>query len=117
MFDGEPMLTRFVVAIYEQDSSKVRALSQHLDINAVSASGNYTPLKLAVERAVEAEVKPEAADRALEMVRLLLSLGAKPKSGLHAACFHSSRTDAVRMLLEGEGVRSQNKQGCRGSPT
>ena len=100
MFDGEPMLTRFVVAIYEQDSSKVRALSPHIDINAVSASGNYTPLKLAVERAVEAEVKPEAADRALEMVRLLLSLGAKPNSGLHAACFHSSRTAAVRILLE-----------------
>jgi hypothetical protein len=100
IFNRDPMLTRFVAAIYEQDSSKVRALSQQVDINAVSASRDYTPLKLAVERAVEAEDKPEAADRALEMVRLLLSLGAKPNSGLHAACSHSSRTDAVRMLLD-----------------
>jgi hypothetical protein len=34
------------------------------------------------------------------MVRLLLSLGAKPNSALYAACAKSSRTDAVRLLLD-----------------
>jgi hypothetical protein len=124
MFGGDAQTKRFVLAVYEQDSSKVRELSPKVNINAVSTLNGYTPLKLAVERAAEAEAKPEA-DRALEMVRLLLSLGAKPNSGLHAAC-RSSRADLVRMLLDA-GADPNNLEpggtgppafyGCFGSPT
>ena len=100
VFAPDPTLSEFVAAIYDQDSNKVRTLAGRVDINAVSADRDYTPLKLAVERAVEAERNPEAAKRGLEMVRLLLSLGAKPNSALYAACAKSSRTDAVRLLLD-----------------
>jgi hypothetical protein len=114
---SDPMLTTFAVAVYEQDWSKVRSLAQQVDINAVSASGAYTPLKLAVERAVEAEGKPEAAaDRTLEIVRLLLSLGAKPNSGLYAACYHSSRTDAVRLLLDAGADPNNLEPSGKGPP-
>ncbi len=115
-FSRDPMLTRFVLAIYELDSRKVRGLSQDVDINGVSLLGDYTPLKVAVERAVEAEETPEGADRALEMVRLLLSLGAKPNSGLHAACSHSSRTDAVHMLLDAGADPNNLEPSGKGPP-
>lgn len=100
VFAPDPALSEFVAAIWDQDSNKVRTLAAKVDINTVSADGEYTPLKLAVQRAVEAERNPEAATRGLEMVRLLLSLGAKPNSALYAACAKSSRTDAVRLLLD-----------------
>jgi len=113
MFGGDAQLKTFVLAVYEQDSSKVRELSPKVNINTVSALNSYTPLKLAVERAAEA--KPEAADRALEMVRLLLSLGAKPNSALHAAC-RSSRTDLVRMLLDARADPNNLEPGRTGPP-
>ncbi len=99
MWWKDPGLTRFVLAVYELDTGKVRSLSREVDINGVSNFEN-TPLTVAVERAVLAEKAPEGPGRSLEMVRLLLSLGAKPNSGLRAACHNSSRTDAVRLLLE-----------------
>jgi hypothetical protein len=108
-FDRAPGLTTFVLAIYELDLRKVRSLAPRVDVDTVSSAGDYTPLKVAVERAVEAESRPEDAARALEMVRLLLSLGARPNSGLFAACFNSSRTDAVRMLLDA-GADPNNRE-------
>jgi hypothetical protein len=115
-FPRDPALSRFMLAVYELDSGKVRDLSTEVDINGVSVLGNYTPLKVAVERAVEAEEKPEGPGRSLEMVRLLLSLGAKPNSGLRAACERSSRSDAVRLLLDAGADPNNNEPEGAGSP-
>ena len=108
IFSGYPGLSTFAAAIYEHNLKKVFALSPQVDINAISASGDYTLLKLAVERAREAEDEPEAAP-ALEIVRLLLKSGAKPNSGLYAACYLSTRTDLVRMLLDA-GADPNNRE-------
>ena len=115
MYWKEPVLTRFVLAVYELDTGKVRSLSREVDINGLSTS-DYTPLKVAVERAVLAEKEPEGPGRSLEMVRLLLSLGAKPNSGLRAACHNSSRTDAVRLLLEAGADPNNREPGDRRPP-
>jgi hypothetical protein len=115
-FPRDTALSRFVLAVYELDSGKVRDLSKEVDINSVSVLRNYTPLKVAVERAVEAEEKPEGPGRSLEMVRLLLSLGAKPNSGLRAACHQSSRSDAVRLLLDAGADPNNNEPDGTGSP-
>jgi hypothetical protein len=115
-FSRDDALSRFVLAVYELDSGKVRDLSKEVDINGVSVLRNYTPLKVAVERAVEAEEKPEGPGRSLEMVRLLLSRGAKPNSGLRAACHGSSRSDAVRLLLDAGADPNNNEPDGTGSP-
>jgi hypothetical protein len=115
-FKGYSGLSTFATAIYEHDFRRVRALSPQVDINAVSAAGDYTPLKLAVERAREAEEEPEAAFRALEIVRLLLKSGARPNSGLYAACYHSTRTDLVRMLLDAGADPNNREPDGKGPP-
>jgi len=115
MWWNDPGLTRFVLAVYELDTGKVRSLSREVDINGHSTFDN-TPLKVAVERAVLAEKEPEGPGRSLEMVRLLLSLGAKPNSGLRAACYNSSRTDAVRLLLEAGADPNNREPGDQRPP-
>ena len=45
-----------------------------------------------------------------------MSLGAKPNSGLSAACDHSSRTEAVRLLLEAGADPNNREPGYDRSP-
>ena len=115
LYWNDPGLTRFVLAAYELDTRKVQTLSREVNVNAVSTFGN-TPLKVAVERAVLAEKTPEGPRRSLEMVRLLLSVGAKPNSGLYSACYNSSRTDAVRLLLQAGADPNNREPGGKRPP-
>ncbi len=99
--------TKLLAAIYAQDSNKVREMAAQMDINAVSPDSGqnrtYTPLKFAVEKfaaaANDGKDKDDQRHRRLEMVRLLLSLGAKPNPALEAAC-RAAHPEALSLLLD-----------------
>ncbi len=96
--------TQLLAAIYSQDLGEVRQMVTNVDINTVSPESYqslaYTPLKFAVEKVVAADnSKDDQRHQRLEMVRLLLSLGAKPNPALEAAC-RSAHPDALSLLLD-----------------
>jgi hypothetical protein len=98
----DPALTRFLAAIYKQDAQQVQRIAHEVDVNAVAPGSwvrpSYTPLKFAVEKYVASEGKADAKGR-LEMIRLLLSLGAKPNPALDFAC-RAARSDALLLLFD-----------------
>lgn len=107
----DPAHTKLLAAIYAQDSGKVREMAAHVDINAVSPKSyqypTYTPLKFAVEKFV-AEGKDDQRHQRLEMVRLLLSLGARPDPALESAC-RSAHPEALSLLLDGGADPNYNE--------
>jgi ankyrin repeat protein len=72
-----------------------------------------TPLKFAIEKLETAGDSPDAKAQRLDMVRLLLSLGAKPDSALKDACA-SNNSEIIGVLLEG-GV-NPNAKDEEGTP-
>jgi hypothetical protein len=90
----DPRGKRFVAAVAKLDQNKVRELAPTVDVNAVGQMG-ATPLKFAVDNV------PSAGDAAaqLDMIRVLLAVGAKPDSALPNAC-RLNRGDATKVLLD-----------------
>ena len=97
----DPVLKTFLAAISRLDTNQVRELAKRVDINAVSELGGtgFTPLVFAVKRAVEKDTKGRPGTGRMDMVRLLLSLGAKPNPALVSACEDGSG-EVMRLLLD-----------------
>jgi hypothetical protein len=100
-------LSKLLAAIYDLDTKKVRELASRVDINAVGdgelagsiGSGDVTPLGFAAQKLGRAgETAGQTAAR-VEMMKLLLSLGARPGPALKYACA-SANADAVGLLLD-----------------
>lgn len=83
----DPKMKKFVAAVANLDEQKVRELAQGTDVNQPGENGE-TPLKFAIEKAGN-----------LDMIRLLLSLGAKPDSALPTA-YASNKNEIVDLLLD-----------------
>ena len=94
----DPTLQKFLAAIHDLDAKQVRDLAGKVDINAVGESST-TPLSFAIQNAANADTKAQPMSGHLEMISLLLSLGAKPMAGLEHACA-MPHTDVLRMLLD-----------------
>ncbi|HTB10992.1 MAG TPA: hypothetical protein VK752_05450 [Bryobacteraceae bacterium] len=111
IFD-ERQMKSFVRAIAERNVQRVRELAPRIDVNSVGQNG-ATPLKFAIEKLETAGDSPDAKAQRLDMVRLLLSLGAKPDSALKDACA-SNNSEIIGVLLEG-GV-NPNAKDEEGTP-
>lgn len=105
IYENDPRMSALLKAISTLDEAKVRELAKTVDVNKVEPArwlfpAPYTPLRFAVERAVVAETRDEAAvARSRKMVELLLSLGAKPSPALLYAC-GSKGTELTQLLLD-----------------
>lgn len=91
----DSQLKAFIAAVSDGDFKKVRELAPSVDMNASGEMG-ITPLKFAIDKTANAGDKTAAR---LEMVRLLLSLGAKPDTALPNACA-SNNSDITKALLD-----------------
>jgi hypothetical protein len=91
----DSQLKAFVAAISDGDSKRVRELAPRVDVNASGDMG-ITPLKFAIDKTANAGDKTPAR---LEMIRLLLSLGAKPDTALPNACA-SNNSETTKALLD-----------------
>jgi hypothetical protein len=94
----DPALQKFLAAIHDLDTKKVRDLATRVDINSAGENSS-TPLTFAVQNAATAEAKAQPAAGQQEMISLLLSLGAKPAPALEYAC-GMTHSDVLRLLLE-----------------
>jgi hypothetical protein len=95
---SDATLQKFMAAIHDLDTKKVRELSSLIYINAVGEN-NSTPLIFAVQNAATAETKGQPMGGQLEMISLLLSLGAQPAPALEYAC-GMTHSDVLRLLLD-----------------
>jgi hypothetical protein len=89
-------LKKFAGAIASLDEKRVREIAPQVDINTVGSLG-LTPLKFAIENVDRAKAEQVAAS--IQMIHLLLSLGAKPDSALPKAC-GASHEETVGILLD-----------------
>jgi hypothetical protein len=104
---GDRTLSKLLAAIYDLDTKKVRELASRVDINAVgdgelassTGSRDVTPLGFAAQKLGQAGETADQTAARVEMMKLLLSLGAKPDPALKYACA-SNNADAVRLLLD-----------------
>jgi ankyrin repeat protein len=102
---NDPKLKKFVSAVAKLDQQKVRELAPGVDVNAVGQL-DTTPLKFAIDNLDNGD-----APARLDMIRLLLTLGAKPDSALQNAC-RLGRSDATGILLDaGANPSYKDKEG------
>jgi hypothetical protein len=94
----DPSLKQFLAAVSNLDEKKVREMALRVDVNAAGESG-WTPLKWAVKNVVDAGNKMQPTAPGIAMVRLLLSLGAKPDPALSNACA-SNHGEVTGILLD-----------------
>ncbi len=87
----------------------MRELAPRVDVNA---SGQKTVTrKFAIEKLETAGDSPDAKAKRLDMIRLLLSLGAKPDSALKDAC-GSNNSEIIGVLLEaGANPNAKDEEG------
>lgn len=100
----------FVAAVSKMDEKNVRRLAPEVDVNAVGELG-MTPLKFAIEKVDNAP--PEQVAARMEMIRILLSVGAKPDSALPNAC--GARHDEITEVLLQAGA-NPNYKNDEGTP-
>jgi hypothetical protein len=84
----DPAMRKFVASVANLDVKKVREQAPRVDVNAPGENG-VTPLKFAIDRVDDSGDKPERMAARLDMIRLLLTVGAKP-----------DRRSAKRLRLE-----------------
>jgi hypothetical protein len=102
----DPAMSKFVAAVANLDVSKIRQLAPGIDINMPGENG-VTPLKFAIEKTTN-----DATPSRLDMIRLLLALGAKPDPALPNACATSPET--ARILLDAGA--NPNYKDAEGDP-
>jgi hypothetical protein len=114
-------MKKFVAAVAKMDAQTVRALAPGIDVNTQGLNGT-TPLVFAVEKVATAGDSQETTAKRLEMVRLLVSLGARPEVGLPTACASDNR-EVIGVLLElGANPNYKDVEGtpaffyCSGNP-
>jgi hypothetical protein len=100
----DPAMKNFVAAVANLDVPKVRQLAPAIDVNAAGENG-VTPLKFAIDKA-----NSDATPKRLDMIRLLLTLGAKPDDGLPHACATNPETTGV-LLDTGANPNYKDKEG------
>jgi hypothetical protein len=108
----DPKMKKFVAAIAKPDVQKVRELAPGIDVNE-AGNLDVTPLIFAIQKVDEAGADPQTTAVRIDMVRLLLSLGAKPESALKEAC--GARHDEVTGLLLDAGA-NPNYKDQEGTP-
>lgn len=106
----DPKLKKFVAAVANLDSQKVRELAPGVDVNTVGQLG-LTPLKFAIERVNTPGDTAEQKDARIAMIRLLLSLGAKPDSALPKACFVNNVEIVGILLDQGANPNYKDEEG------
>ena len=94
----DPAMRKFVASVANLDVKKARELAPRVDVNAPGENG-VTPLKFAIDRVDNSGDKPERMAARLDMIRLLLTLGAKPDSALPNAC-GSNHSEITGILLD-----------------
>jgi hypothetical protein len=99
-----------VAAVSKMDETNVRRLAPEVDVNAVGELG-MTPLKFAIEKVDSAA--PEQVAARMDMIRVLLSVGAKPDSALPTAC--GARHDEITQVLLEAGA-NPNYKDDEGTP-
>jgi len=106
----DPKMKQFVAAVANLNVEKVRELAPRIDVNAPGQNG-VTPLNFAVEKVDSAGDTPEETARRMAMVRLLLSLGAKPDSALLKACAAKNSEIAGVLLDAGANPNYKDEEG------
>jgi len=99
----DPTMKKFVAAVANLDVKKVRELAPGMDLNASGETGE-TPLTFAIDKAND----DRTAER-LDMVRLLLSLGATPDGALKDAC--GGKHEEITGILLDAGANPNAKDG------
>ncbi len=101
-------MKKFVAAVANLNVQNVRALAPAIDVNTPGANGE-TPLKFAIERV---DNPGDQLVARIEMIRVLISLGAKPDSALAYACRspHSETTEVL--LAAGANQNATDEEGA-----
>jgi ankyrin repeat protein len=114
-------MKKFVAAVSKMDAQTVRALAPGIDVNTQGFNGT-TPLVFAVEKVATTGDSQETTAKRLEMVRLLVSLGANPDVGLPTACASDNPTVIGVLLSLGANPNYKDAEGtpaffyCSGNP-
>jgi hypothetical protein len=118
----DPRMKAFVAAVSRLDAQKVRGLAPQIDVNAAGQNG-VTPLKFAIDKLDTTGETGDVKAKGIEMIRLLLALGAKPDSALKDACA-SNNSEIVGVLLDGgANPNAKDEEGtpafffCSGDPS
>jgi hypothetical protein len=103
-------MKKFVAAVANLNVQNVRAMAPGIDVNTPGANGE-TPLKFAIEKVDNAADTQEQTAARIEMIRVLISLGAKPDSALAYACRsrHSESTEVL--LAAGANPNAKDEEG------
>jgi len=108
----DPKLKQFVAAVANLNVQKVRELAPGVDVNTVGQLG-LTPLRFAIEKVGTGGDTAEQKAARIGMIRLLLSVGAKPDGALPKACAVNN-SEIVGILLE-QGA-NPNYKDAEGTP-
>jgi hypothetical protein len=106
----DPAMKKFVAAIANLNTGAVRELAPRIDVNAPGENG-VTPLKFAIEKVDSPGTVPEQLAARLEMIRVLLSLGAKPDSALPIACGANHEEITGILLDAGANPNYKDEEG------